>query len=113
MKKLLLSILSTNLVSGVNSSSIIPQAAKNQIAQMDSKKSANVEFGGGAAVAKNIPQPIVAEITRIGKESTVEATRTTFIFAAIFILLAFVSALFLPNKRQEDRSAAHTTTSSH
>lgn len=109
----LLSVLSVNIVSGIKGSTVIPNAYKNQIEKAVSNNSANVEFGGGAAVAKNVPQVIIDEITKISKTATVEATRSAFVVAVIFVIMAFISALFLPNKRQEDKSAAHSPSGGH
>lgn len=113
MGAVLLSVLSVNVVSGIAASNVIPNTYKQKIEQTVSNNSQNLEFGGGAAVTHNVPQVIVDEITRISKSATVDATKSAFVVAVIFVILAFISALFLPLKRQEDKSAAHTPASGH
>lgn len=97
----LLASLSTNLVTGVTSSAVIPQTFKNAIADAIKDQSSNVEFGGGAKLAATIPPVIAEEITTISKQATVDAAREAMVYAAIFASLGFTVALFLPNKRKD------------
>jgi hypothetical protein len=96
----LLAALSTNLVTGINTSTVIPQEFKGQIAEVIKNQSSNVEFGGGAKINASIPAPIVNEITSISKKATVDAAKVAMVYAAVFAGLGFVVALFLPNRRK-------------
>ena len=96
----LLAALSTNLVTGINASAVIPQGFKGQIAEAIKNQSSNVEFGGGAKIDANIPPLIINEITSISKKATVDAAKVAMVYAAVFAGLGFVVALFLPNRRK-------------
>ncbi len=54
----LLSALSTNLTSGIQTSTAIPQSLKTPIAEAVSKQTSNVEFNGGAQLNQTIPKKI-------------------------------------------------------
>jgi MFS family permease len=93
----LISVLSSNLVNGVNSSSVIPQAQKSIISQAVSQQTSNIEFGSGSsAVGKNLPPILGKEIVRISQAATVKATHTTLLIGAGFLILALLLSTKLP-----------------
>ena len=97
----LLSVLSSSLASGINKSTVIPSAAKNQIVAAVSNQTSNVEFGSGARLANNLPKPIVVEIENISHQATVDSVRTSMLIAAFFAFLGFLTSLFLPNQPEK------------
>ncbi len=101
MGAVLLTVLSSNITTGINKSTVIPDAVKPQFVSAVSKQTSNVEFGGGAVISRSLPVPIVREIGRIGKQASVDSARTSLIVAAFFAFLGFLSALILPNKKKE------------
>ncbi|CAN5200057.1 MFS transporter [soil metagenome] len=101
----LLSALTTNITTGINGSTIIPQAVKSQLVDAVSTQTSNVEFGGGAKLNSSIPQPIVKEIETISKQATVDAAKTSLLYAAFFALLGFIAALFLPTSKKTSAGA--------
>lgn len=97
MGAVLLSVLTTNLVKGVNVSNVIPNAAKPAISQAVSQQSSSIEFGSGANVANSkLPQSISTEITHISEQATVDASHTTLLIGIGFILLALLLSVKLP-----------------
>ncbi len=101
MGAILIGSLGSQLSSGVQSSSVIPENLKPTLADAMKTQSSNVEFGGGAVVKGSIPDNVKAEIVRIGHESTVEATKQTLAFGGLFALLGFLSAaILLPGKKK-------------
>lgn len=109
----LLSVLSSHFVTGINQSQTIPDAAKKEISSAIGEQSSNVEFGGGAKLDESIPQPIVLEIQRIATDSTVAAAKNALIYAGCFALLGFITALFLPLKAHHASSETETPTTGH
>ena len=101
MGAILLSTLSAHLVSGVEASTVIPTAMKPAIEQTVQTQSSNIEFGSGSSVSSQtgIPATLALEITTISKDATVDASRTTLLYGIIFIVLAFILSLRLPNRR--------------
>jgi hypothetical protein len=95
---ILISTLSANLVSGVNNSTIIPNAQKTIISEAVSKQTSSIEFGSGTTLANSqLPEVITHEITHISQQATVESTHTTLLLGAGFILLALLLSVKLPN----------------
>jgi EmrB/QacA subfamily drug resistance transporter len=93
----LISSLSTNLVSGINQSQIIPESQKAPISQAVSQQTSGIEFGSGATISNNqLPAAITNEITRISQQATVDSTHTTFLIGVGFILLGLLLSVKLP-----------------
>lgn len=94
---ILISTLSTNLVNGVNTSTIIPNTQKSVISQAVSKQTSNIEFGSGVSITNaKMPTVISNEISHISQQATVDATHTTLLIGAGFILLALLMSTKLP-----------------
>ncbi len=103
---ILLTAISANLVSGVNSSTIIPDVAKPQIAEAISSQTSNVEFEGGAELSEQLPPTVQQEILRIGHQATVDANKRAMLFGALFGFLGFLSSFFLPKTKIQDKGTS-------
>lgn len=96
----LISLLSSNLSTGVMKSTVIPENQKNMISEAVSKQSSSIEFGGDSSQSTNqLPAVISDEITTISQAATVDATHTTLLLGAGFIVLALLLTLPLPNTK--------------
>jgi len=104
----LLTALAANLSKGIENSSIIPNQIKGQIASQVSAQTSNVEFGGGAKIAKNIPPAISAEIEKISKEATTDSNKLSLLYTALFNALGLFVAFWLPKTKnlEKNQSAA-------
>lgn len=106
----LLGALSTNLVSGINNSSVIPTNLKAKISQTISSQTSNVEFSGGAKFDSQLPLPISKEIVSISHQATVDANRETLQYGALFALIGFLVSFSLPkvaHEKGESLAAGH------
>lgn len=110
---ILVTVLTSTLTTNVTQSTIIPSQVKPFITSAVSKDTSSFEFGGGGQSAGALPKPVVDEITKIGKESTVEAARQSFIYAAGFAFVGFLAAFSLPNKRPTPKPGMATPTTGH
>jgi EmrB/QacA subfamily drug resistance transporter len=101
MGAILLSTLGANLVSGVSASTVIPASMKPAISEAVQNQTASIEFGSGLAISSGagMTSDISGAITTIAKEATVDASRSTLLFGIIFIVIAFVISIRLPNKK--------------
>lgn len=101
MGAVLLSTLTANLVGGVGASAVIPAALKPAVSQAVQTQTSSIEFGSGssAAEAASIPVAYASEIAAISKTATVDASRSTLLYGIIFIGLAFLLSLRLPNRK--------------
>ncbi len=102
----LLSALATNLTNGITDSKVIPAAVKPDFVSAISQQTSNVEFGGGARLSNNVPPVIVKEIETISKTATIDASKTSLLYAALFAFFGLIAALFLPNKKKEQKPVA-------
>jgi len=93
---LLISSLGANLVKGVNSSQVIPEAAKPQISDAVSKQASSIEFGSSDTSKSPLPPTITTELTKISQQATVDANKETFLLGAAFILIALLISIQLP-----------------
>ncbi len=111
---ILIGTLGTQMTVGVEESKVIPEGYKEQLAQVLSTQTSNIEFGGGAQVGKNLPESISIEITNIGHAATVASAKNTFAVGGLFALLGFLSSLvFLPSgkkQRETDPNEIELTT---
>ncbi len=98
---ILLTGLATNLSQGIKQSPVIPAGAKQELADVVSKQTSNVEFGGGARVNNQLPEPITREIQTIGYQSTVDANKTVLAYSLLFIILGMLVSLWLPEFRAD------------
>jgi EmrB/QacA subfamily drug resistance transporter len=106
MGTILLSALGTNLIAGINNSTVIPQPMHAVMAENITKQTSNVEFEGGAKTGGDLPQNMQDEIVAIGHQATVQANKTTLGYGAIFALLGFLTSLLIPGKKKENKPAA-------
>jgi EmrB/QacA subfamily drug resistance transporter len=104
----LLSALSFNLATNVQASTVIPDSMKNTLATTLSEQTSNVEFGAARQQADTQPSYITDEVSAIGKQSIVDANKTSLIYGAIFAFLGFLVSFWLPNVRnlEKNQSAA-------
>ncbi len=101
----MLTALSTNLVNGVESSTVIPTVAKAQISDQISKQTTSVEFGGSSSTNNSLPAPVATEIKAISHQAMVDASKLTFVYTAIFSLLGFFVSFLLPNVKASSRES--------
>ncbi|HVZ67661.1 MAG TPA: MFS transporter [Patescibacteria group bacterium] len=100
MGAVLISVLTSHLVSGVNTSNIIPNNAKPTLSKMISSQTSNIEFGTGANVASNtMPVQIGQEITRISQQATVDANKATLLIGLAFVVIALLLSTKLPKSK--------------
>lgn len=97
MGAILVGVLGTQLVQGVEASQVIPNDLKPQLAKVVETQTSNIEFGGGARLDGGLSAELKAEIVVIGHAATVSAAKRTLVYGALFALLGFITALvFLP-----------------
>ena len=92
---ILLSVLATNLGTGVRNSEVIPPALREVIAEQVQQRASAIEFGGAGALQSDLPPQITEEISTIAKQATTDANKTTLFYGAMFSLLGFIVASFL------------------
>ncbi len=111
---ILLTTLTVNLASGVQASAVIPAGMKPAISQAVQSQTSAIEFGGGTPMIQaGIPVTIGNEIASISKTATINASRTTLLYGVLFIALAFILSLGLPNRKQIESPAASTAATHH
>jgi EmrB/QacA subfamily drug resistance transporter len=93
----LISGIVSNLQTGVQASSIIPDQAKTAILRVVSNPNTDVEFGGASRMPSQTSPQVANEINRLSKQATTDANRTALIYAGLFSLLGLISTLGLPN----------------
>ena len=97
MGAILISSLSLGLVSGVNSSSVIPAGLKPALGQDVARQASSIEFGTGITTGgSSLPTYISNEISAISNQATVDASHKTFIYSLIFVVFALLLSLWLP-----------------
>jgi EmrB/QacA subfamily drug resistance transporter len=97
---ILLSTLSTNLVKGVEASSVIPDQLKPSLSQAVSQQTSNIEFGSGSATTNNSVSPVITqEIKTISEEATVESSHITMYYGIVFVLIALLLSTKLPGSK--------------
>ncbi|MDR3570760.1 MAG: MFS transporter [Candidatus Pacebacteria bacterium] len=100
MGAVLLTTLSSNLATGVQTSSVIPANEKPGIIQTVQSETSSIEFGSGSGAATiGIPPSLGNEIASISKTATTNASRDTLLVGIIFAVLAFILSLRLPNRK--------------
>ncbi len=108
----IITLIGSYVANGINNSQVIPDPAKQQISQKFSSQSSNIEFGGSQDSLKDIPVPIAQEIQNIAKQATTKAAQDGYVYAAMFVLLAFAVSLFLPkvDVHDEQQHLTHAET---
>jgi EmrB/QacA subfamily drug resistance transporter len=110
----LITSLATQMTAGINKSKVIPDSAKPGIIQAVSSQTSNIEFGSGADLGSaQVPEAITKEITRIGHEATVEASKTSLIYGIVFIVLTMLVSFNLPNDLEIKEQSPATRQASH
>jgi EmrB/QacA subfamily drug resistance transporter len=106
---LILSSISTGLVDGLKSSSVIPDQFKSQISSMVDKQSSAVEFGSGAQLPGVVPKAIKDEITKVSHQAITEANQLALLWGAIIAFFGIIASIWLPGGHVLERgqSAAH------
>ena len=102
---IMLTAINTNLVSGINSSAIIPSAFKQNADKIVSQQTSNVEFGGGAHIPGTVPLKIRNEITSISHSAITDANREALGYAIIFGIVGLFSTIWLPSGTNIDFAA--------
>jgi EmrB/QacA subfamily drug resistance transporter len=92
----MLTAISTQLISGINSSPIVPNVIKQNANTLVSKQQSNIEFGGGVQTKAVLPKPLKDEITSISHSAITYATRESLAYAIGFGLVGLVSTIWLP-----------------
>ena len=90
-----LTSLSTHLAQGIQASTVIPQASKQQIISKVSDPNSNVEFGAFMLPA-GTPPAIANELKALVDQSTTKSTRDAYIYSALFAFIGLIVALFIP-----------------
>lgn len=93
----MLTAVSSNLVSGINGSTIIPNSFKKNADSLISQQTSNVEFGGGAHLPGSIPLKIRTEITSISHVAITDANKQALAYAIAFGIVGMVSTIWLPS----------------
>lgn len=101
---LLLSALTANLSSGIQTSRVIPDGYKDKIASAVSAQTANVEFGGGPQLGPNVPTKITDEIKSIADIATTDAVKTALLVAIGFAVFSLLVSMSLPNIKNVETS---------
>jgi len=99
----LLSTLGAHLVSGINSSTVLPPESRAAIATEVSAQASAVEFGEPIQSTQQLTAEEHAEIKRISDEATVKAVHNSLIFMAVALMLALLISTQLPAKPNLDR----------
>lgn len=112
----LLTALASNLSSGIQSSTVIPQAMKPQIAKSIAQSSANIELGGvnSDRKAAALPPAIDAELTKIAHEASAKGSSKAIMYTGIFGVVALAASTFLPNTHDlEERGRKSAIAAGH
>jgi hypothetical protein len=109
MGAILISSLSTNLASGINQSSIIPDNMKPTLSQAVEKQTSSIEFGdANLEGANSLPADVRKEIVSVSHTATVESTRGTLLYGIIFIILALFISTNLPEAKEIEAESLAT-----
>lgn len=107
----LLTALSSNLSSGIQSSKVIPDNLKSQVATSIAQQASNVELSGVSRDKQTaaLPPVINQELTRIAHDASAEGSSKAILYTGIFTIIALGSSALLPNvKDLEARGRAPT-----
>jgi EmrB/QacA subfamily drug resistance transporter len=100
---IMLTAISTNLVSGINNSIIVPRAMKQNADNLVSNQASNIEFGGGVQVAAGaLPKTLQNEITSISHKAITDANKEALAYAIAFGIVGLISTVWLPSGTHVD-----------
>jgi len=97
----LLSSISSNMIKGVNASTVLPDTAKPVIITAINTQSSTVQ-SGAPVHTKDAPAYITEEITAITHQATSDADRTATFVGALFGVLGLLVSFLLPNLKPGD-----------
>jgi EmrB/QacA subfamily drug resistance transporter len=100
----LLTAISTNVISGINNSTVIPASLKPQIVSAMSSQTSNIEFGGGAQMGQKTPEYITQELATISKQATVDSNKLAALYAIIFMLIGLIASGWLTSSKNLERN---------
>jgi len=106
----LLTTLTSSLITGVNSSVVIPSAFKDQVSKTITEQSSSIEFGGPTQFGQQIPAVITNEITTISHQASVDGNKAALGLGLLFSLVAILAAMRLPKEHNVEKgisAAAH------
>ena len=95
----LISVLTLNLHTGIQSSTVIPDQARNGIDKAAAAQVNAIEFGSSVSLGPNASQSVKSEIVKIANQATTTATKTTLLYTAGFAFLAFLGSFTLPRRK--------------
>ena len=107
---ILLTSLSSNLMSGIKSSTVLPDPMKASIIKSAQENPSALEFGSNNRNSK-LPPNVGNELKSIANTATANSARKSILATSVFIALAFIVASFLPNTKHFDKST--NTISTH
>ncbi|MFN8015426.1 MAG: MFS transporter [Acidimicrobiia bacterium] len=96
---ILLTVLASNVSSGIKSSTEIPQQYKAAIAASAKHQASGIEFGGVKSNGQ-LPPAISKEIVNVVHQSTVEANKISTLASAIVALFGLLVSFLLPNMKK-------------
>jgi EmrB/QacA subfamily drug resistance transporter len=102
----LLSSLTVNVTTNIQQSTTIPSQIKSQFVEAVKQQKSNIEFGGVQTTNKAIPQPVIAEMSKITNKATADAAQLSMIYAAVFALMGLIASLTLPAVKLHGRQNA-------
>lgn len=94
----LIATLTSSIISGIQSSQVIPISAKDPIIEEVKAAGSNIEFVSPTS-STNTPQVITTEVTNLTHQATVKGNRLALVLTSLFTLIALVSSGLLPNIR--------------
>lgn len=92
----LIASLTSNIISGIEVSKVIPESAKQSIVEQIQAAGSNIEFASPLDPSTTPPQ-ITKEITTLTHQSTVQGNRLALELTMLFTLIALISSSLLPN----------------
>lgn len=102
---ILISVLSANLVSGINKSKVIPVSLKPAIVQKITEHSSSIEFTGAAALAASyIPANVTREITSLSNQATVQGNKAMLLYGIAFIVFGLLLSFWLPSSKDLEKN---------
>ena len=94
---ILLTVLASNITSGIMNSDKIPEQYKAQVISAAKAQSSGVEFGGIKNDGSNIPVQVKKEIVEVTHQATVTGNKAALATSAIVALFGFFISFILPN----------------
>ena len=102
---ILLTNLSSGLLGGIKSSTVLPEPMKAGIIKSAQDNPSGLEFGRNNNSHNSKMSPKIAEeIKQIANSATASAARKSMLATSVFIALALGMSSFLPNTKHFDKS---------